>query len=223
MVSNVISQAAAHDPAYETLQDLGDCCVAAERWSEARECYAQAAALAPARAAPFVALGAVAFQTGQYEQARQAFQIALRKEPDHPAAHGGLAMVYQQTGDHPAAFDCYLRCLELDGDNLVALLGLFQTSSAMGTFAKIIHFLEVYLSRHGEDHAVLFCLASLYARDGQYRRAADALQQVLRAEPGKADARQLLDEVRKHVDAASPPRPQPAPACDPGASGEGPA
>ena len=187
------------DGAFQALKDLGDCCVGVEAWSQACEYYLQASALAPGEAGPFVGLGAVAYQTGQYEQARADFTTALRKDSACAQAYGGLAMVYQHQGHHASAFDCYLRCLELDGDNLVALLGLFQTSCQMGTFAKIIHFLEVYLSRHGQDTSVLFCLASLYARDAQYDNAARSLEAVLRAEPDKADAASLLAEVRERT------------------------
>ena len=104
-------------------------------------------------------------------------------------------MVYQQQQELPAAFQMYLKCLELDVENLVALLGLFQISMEMGTFAKIIHFLEVYLDKHPGDVSVLFCLATLYARDGRLVEARDALRNVLTLEPGKAEATDLLAQV----------------------------
>jgi len=65
----------------------------------------------------------------------------------------------------------------------------------MGTFAKIIHYLEVFLASHPDDSAVLFCLATLHARDGHYEKAGHSLRTVLRIEPDKIEAAQLLAQV----------------------------
>jgi cytochrome c-type biogenesis protein CcmH/NrfG len=165
---------------FDVLKELGDCYAALGRFPQAEECYVQAARLAPEQASPFVALGIVAVQ-----QAR--------------LAYGGLAMVRQRGGDYAGAFDMHLRCLELDGDNLVALLGLFQTSCQMGTFAKVIYFLEVYLQRHPGDVSVLFCLAALYAREGRLENARQSLLGVLALSPDKPEAEDLLRQVEEQL------------------------
>ena len=129
------------------------------------------------------------------EAARSFFCTARDLEPDCPEAYGGLAMVHQQREEHSAAFEMYLRCLELDADNLVALLGLFQASCAMGSFSRIIGYLETYLRRHPQDTSVLFCLASLYAREGRLSEARRSAIDVLRADPHKREAADLLAKV----------------------------
>ena len=93
----------------------------------------------------------------------------------------------------------YLRCLELDTDNLIALLGLFQTSCQMGTFCKIIHYLQVYLDRHPSDASVLFCLASLYVKEGDLESARRTLNAVLEIDPDKSEALSLLAEVQEQL------------------------
>jgi cytochrome c-type biogenesis protein CcmH/NrfG len=133
------------------------------------------------------------------DQARQAFDIARKLDPACAEAYGGLAMTLQQTEDYAGAFEMYLKCLELDTDNLVALLGLFQTSCQMGTFGKIIHYLEIYLDRHPGDTSVLFCLATLYAREQRLADAQQALTTVLVLDPGKPQAVNLLAEVRQKL------------------------
>jgi cytochrome c-type biogenesis protein CcmH/NrfG len=44
---------------------------------------------------------------------------------------------------------------------------------------------------------VLFCLATLYAREGLFPQARQALDTVLTLEPGRAEARQLLAQVER--------------------------
>lgn len=191
------------DQPYQVLKELGDCYAAVADYDQARECYRRAAALAPDAPGPYVGLGVIAIQSDALDDARASFEIARKLDPTCSEAYAGLAMIHQQQGSHRASFDMYLRCLEFDTDNLVALLGLFQTSCQMGTFAKIIDYLEVYLDRHPRDASVLFCLAALYAKEGLFARARRALLAVLDLEPDKAEANQLLEEVQQKLEGAA--------------------
>jgi tetratricopeptide (TPR) repeat protein len=184
------------DQHYQVLKELGDCYAAVSDYRRARECYNQAASLAPDSPGPYIGLGVIGIQTGRTDEAERAFRIAKEIQPGCAEAYAGLAMIHQHRQEHAAAFEAYLKCLELDTDNLVALLGLFQASCQMGTFSKIIHYLEVYLDRHPGDTSVLFCLATLYAREGRLAKAREVLLDVLALEPDKAEAACLLEEVR---------------------------
>ena len=179
---------------FDVLMELAECQSALGDLNRARCCYRQAGRLEPDRP----------IQLDRLDEAEAAFQAAAQRQPSCAEAYGGLAMVRQRRGDYAGAFDMHLKCLELDTDNLVALLGLFQTSCQMGTFAKVIHYLEVYLDRHPGDTSVLFCLATLYAREGQLGPARDCLLDVLALEPGKAEAEQLLDAVRRQLAETQP-------------------
>ena len=187
------------DGSYQMLKELGDCYAAVANFRQARECYRRAAAIAPDEPGPYVGLGVIAIQAEDVEEARASFEVARKLDPKCAEAYGGLAMIHQQREDHQASFEMYLKCLELDTDNLIALLGLFQASCRMGTFSKIIHFLELYLDNHPADEAVLFCLAALHAREGRLRQAKAALLTVLDLDPDKAEARRLLDEIRQRL------------------------
>jgi len=183
------------DQRYEVLKELGDCHASLGNYDRARHCYAEAALLAADKAGPHVGRGVVAIQGGALAEAEEAFNEALRVDPDCPEAWCGLAMLKQQCKEYVDSFDLYLKCLEKNADNLVALLGLFQTSCQMGTFAKVIHYLELYLDRHMGDVSVLFCLAALYARDNRLAEALAALDAILTLEPGHAEAAALRTEV----------------------------
>jgi len=184
---------------FDVLKELGDCYAAVGDHARARESYLAAGRLEPDSAEPHVGLGIVAVQAGRLGEAEDAFETAARKQPRCAEAYGGLAMVRQQRQDYPGAFDMYLKCLELDADNLVALLGLFQTSCKMGTFARVIHYLRMFLDRHPGDTSVQFCLATLYAREGELGRAEELLLNVLALQPDNAEADDLLAEVRERM------------------------
>ncbi|MBM4017733.1 MAG: tetratricopeptide repeat protein [Planctomycetes bacterium] len=191
------------DQHYEVLKELGDCHTALGHFDRARQCYEEAALLAPDNPGPHVGRGVIGLECGSMDEAERAFREALDADAACAEAWAGLAMVFQQRRQFSDAFEMYMKCLQRDPDNLAALLGLFQASRQMGTFARVIGYLEAYLDRHPGDASVLFCLASLYARDGRLREAEDALQAVLALLPESGDAAALLDEVRRRL-AASP-------------------
>ena len=180
---------------YEVLQELGDCYTSVGNGIEAQRCYEKAASLGPDEPGPYVGLGVVALQKNLLNDAEIAFRVACRLDVNCAKAYAGLAMVAQQRGDYKQAFEMYLKCLERDSDNLTALLGLFQTSCQMGSFAKIIHYLEVYLSMHPGDTSVMFSLAALYMKDDRFEQSQKILQDVLTLDPDNKDAVNLLEEV----------------------------
>jgi tetratricopeptide (TPR) repeat protein len=104
-------------------------------------------------------------------------------------------MIAQRKSDYKVAFEMYLKSLELDVDNLTALLGLFQASCQMGSFEKVIHYLEVYLDMHPGDTSVMFSLAALYMKDGRLELSRKVLLDVLALVPSNTDAAELLEEV----------------------------
>ncbi|RKY11555.1 MAG: hypothetical protein DRP65_03910 [Planctomycetota bacterium] len=188
---------------YDSLRALGDCYVSVGEYEQARLCYDKAAELAPDEAAPYVGFGVIAMQTDTLDDAEAAFNVARRLDPACSKAYCGLAFICQQKGSHAEAFELYLKSLELNSDNLTALLGLFQSSCAMGSFSKVIHYLGVYLDANPGDTTVMFCLATLLLRDEQAQKAKCLLLKILELEPDNTDAMSFLEEaehalIQKH-------------------------
>lgn len=184
---------------YEVLQELGDCYTCVGNYAEAQQCFEKAALLEPDEAGPYIGLGVVALQKELLEEAEIAFRVACRLDPDSSRAHTGLAMVFQQKKEYEQAFELYLKSLELDTDNLTAILGLFQTSCQMGSFAEVIHYLDVYLDAHPGDTSVMFALAALYVRENKLERARKALLDVLALDQDNQEAVNLLEEVEHNL------------------------
>jgi len=180
---------------YEVLQELGDCYTSVGNYTQAQQYYEKAAVLAPDEPNPYVGLGVVALQKNLLDDAEIAFRVACRLDANCAKAYTGFAMVAQQRADYKRAFEMYLKSLELDTDNLIALLGLFQTSCQMGSFAKVIHYLEVYLNMHPGDTSVMFPLAALYMKDGKLKESKKILLDLLTLDKSHKDAANLLEEV----------------------------
>jgi len=184
---------------YEELQKLGDYYTSVGDYTQAQRCYGKATSLSPDEPEPYVGLGIIDFQKNLLDDAEIAFRVACRLAPDCSRAYAGLAMVAQKRGNYEKAFEMYLKCLELDTNNLTALLGLFQSSCRMGSFAKVIHYLELYLTTHPNDSSVMFTLASLYVKEGRFERSRKILLDILRLDPGNKDAANLFEEVDRSL------------------------
>lgn len=180
---------------YEVLQEMGDCYTSVGNYAQAQRYYEKAAVLSPDEAAPYVGLGVVALQKNLLDDAEIAFRVACRLDANCAKTYMGFAMVAQQRADYKRAFEMYLKSLELDTDNLIALLGLFQTSCQMGSFAKVTHYLEVYLNTHSGDTSVMFPLAALYMKDGRFEETKKILLDLLTLDKNHKDAANLLEEV----------------------------
>jgi len=184
---------------YERMQELADCHASIGDYARAKLCYEKAANLAADEPGPYVGLGIVALQEDRLEDAEIAFRVACRLDPACSRAYAGLGMVAQQRADHKRAFDMYLKCLEHDTDSLIAILGLFQASCQMGSFAKVIHYLEVYLNMHPGDTSVMFPLAALYMKDGNFEKSRKMLSDLLALDPDHEDAANLLEEIEHNL------------------------
>jgi tetratricopeptide (TPR) repeat protein len=184
---------------YETLQEMGDCFASVGDYKQAQECYEKAAVLAPDAPDPYVGLGVVALQNNQLDDAEIAFKVACRLDASFAKAYAGLGLTAQQRTDYKQAFEMYLKCLELDTDNLIAILGLFQASCRMGSFEKVTHYLEVYLNMHPGDTSVMFPLAALYMKDGRLEESRKVLLDILTLDGGHKDAANLLEEVEHNL------------------------
>lgn len=180
---------------YEVLQELGDCYTSVSNYTKAKHCYEKAASLGPDEPGPYIGLGVIALQKDQLDDAEITFRVASRLDNNCAQAYCGMAMIAQKKQEHQKAFELYLKCLELDTDNLTALLGLFQTSCQMGSFERVIHYLEVYLNMHPGDTSVMFSLAALYMKDGRLEESRNILMDVSALDPANEDAANLLEEV----------------------------
>jgi tetratricopeptide (TPR) repeat protein len=75
----------------------------AERFEEARACFAQVAALAPHSAGPQNGLAAAHARLGQFDAAIAAYEKSMRLQPDDPATAIHLACVLLQAGEEARA------------------------------------------------------------------------------------------------------------------------
>lgn len=134
---------------------------------------------------PGVQQGYQALASGQLGAARQQYEAVLQQDPVNRDALLGLAAVAQQDNQGAQAAALYLRLLEINPDDGMALAGLIGLRQ--GDLVQSESRLKAILERTPESGPVLFALGNVYA---QQRRWPEAQQQFFRAYsavPGNAD------------------------------------
>lgn len=134
---------------------------------------------------PGVQQGYQALAGGQLGAARQQYETVLQQDPVNRDALLGLAAVAQRDNNGAQAASLYLRLLEINPDDGVALAGL--VGLRQGDQVQSESRLKAILARTPDSGPVLFALGNVYA---QQRRWPEAQQQFFRAYsavPGNAD------------------------------------
>ncbi len=180
---------------YEVLMRRADFCSASAASEHARQCYIKASMLAPDRGEPYVGLGIVSLQQNDLAGAQAAFETACRLDERCEGAFCGLGIVHQQKGNCQKALSMYSRCLELDGDDMTALLGLLEISHRTGDLDEIEYFLRRYLAHYRHDVAIMLCLASVHLQAEQFVAARQILTDVLVLDADNITAVDLIEEL----------------------------
>jgi predicted TPR repeat methyltransferase len=137
----------------------------AGRFAQARLQFEASLALAPGRASTLTNLGATLLKLGQWGEAGEVLDDAIRADPGNAQAHGHRAMAWAELGRHTQALACVDQSLRLDGrmaplwtlrGNLLRDLG--RTEEAASSFGAALE--------HGGDAALNgYYLAALTGAD----------------------------------------------------------
>lgn len=134
---------------------------------------------------PGVQQGYQALASGQLGAARQQYEAVLQQDPVNRDALLGLAAVAQQGNQGPQAAALYLRLLEINPDDGVALASLIGLRQ--GDLVQSESRLKAILERTPESGPVLFALGNVYAQQRRWHEAQQQFFRAYSAVPGNAD------------------------------------
>ena len=151
--------------------------------------------------APGVQQGYQALSTGQLAPARQQYEAVLAQDPANRDALLGLATVALREQQSAQAAALYVRLLELNPDDGVALAGL--VGLRQGDLVQSEARLKAILERTPDSGPVLFALGNVYARQ---RRWNEAQQQFFRAYSATPDNPDYAFNLAVGLDRLNQPR-----------------
>lgn len=161
---------------------------------------------APANEAVLRALADGLLSGGHADEALQAVDRALAKDPERATLHelrGVVLLRLARQDDAQAAFE---KALALDADNARALTGLAELAFGRGDAAKALELYDEAARANPADIAPVYAAAQLALATNDRASAEQRLEEVIRRDPGHAAARNdlawLLAQSGENLDRA---------------------
>lgn len=149
--------------------------------------------------------GRLAFDSGRYAEAADAFRRAVAADPDSVPAHVNLGTALGQSKDIDGAIAEFRRALELDPDNRSALYNLGVLYLGRQRHDEAVRLLTRLVELAPDDHAARLLLGRELARAARPSEALAMFEAVVRATPDDEDAVlgqvDALTALGRHVEA----------------------
>jgi len=132
----------------------------------------------------------------QYVLAQETAARAEAEAPADPQVLEGVAALHEELGRNDLAIATYERAIECNPGNaaLYARLGMIYRQRSMLAEARTMY--KMAAERASDDPAILFELAQLHVEeDGATLESLKLLEQIIRLDPGYAQAHLLLGDV----------------------------
>jgi Flp pilus assembly protein TadD len=178
----------------------------AETDAAAREAKAVAGDRSEARV--YLEKGRAAYRNDEDVQALEAFQQALRLDPELPEAHFRLGLTYDALGQgeeaetaYKKAVEAYKKYLSTDGnsDDPEAHYNLGQTYSGLHLYGEAVREYRQAARLKPDDAAIHYDLGLALMRLAQYDEASRAFAKSLELDPDNYRAEDELAEAREGV------------------------
>ncbi len=145
---------------------LIDCLNADEKQVDALAIAEQAAQRFPSLAKAQLAEGQQLARLGRYQEARPSFARAVELAPEELEPLLGLAEAQNKAGEYAPSLATYQLALNIDSQQLTALLGAARDLVALKRFSEARDVLERATLRHNDNSQIHFELSRVYARLG---------------------------------------------------------
>ena len=139
-------------------------------------------------------------------EAVDAFQQALKLDPELAEAHFRLALGYEALGkgeeaesEYKKAVDAYKKHLDANPEDAEAHYNLGQTYANLGNYSEAIREYRQATRLKTDDPDIYYDLGVAYTKLAQYDQAAAAFSKSLDIDPEYYRAQDALDEAREGV------------------------
>jgi tetratricopeptide (TPR) repeat protein len=179
---------------YEINKELGECYLFMGELEKAEEYYKKAANSNGVHPDPYLGLATIAVQRGKLDEALVLYKKADTIESSDKAL-AGMGLIHMDRGNHKEALEFFVRALEYNPDNMIAMSGMIQEGYALGCVADIVPMLIGSLEHDPNKDAVRFSLAGCLIWLGKNAEAMEHLELLLEKDPENEGARQLYEKA----------------------------
>jgi tetratricopeptide (TPR) repeat protein len=163
-----------------------------------------AGAVDPTQARVYLEQGKELYKKDEDEQAVQAFQKAIKLDPDLAEGYFRLGLAYEALADKHEAEEAYKKAVEnykkfitANPKDAEAHYNLGQTYAGLHLYSEAVREYRQATRLKPDDGDIYFDLGSALTRLAQYDEAASAFQKCLDIDPDNYRAQDALDEARE--------------------------
>ncbi|WP_161595425.1 tetratricopeptide repeat protein [Tepidimonas charontis] len=188
-------QSTLNDPLQQGLRALAE-----QRWSDARRWLTVSTQRSPRHPLPYIGLGLVASEQGDFARAHTYAQKAmpLLSARGSAPAWARASQLWRKLGDAAQAHACAERALQCDPQNALGHLAAAELALAHNDPARTLDHLQ-HVPESERDAAWQFALAVAYIYLKRWSDALAPLQKCLQVDPRHANARNNLALVYKRL------------------------
>ncbi len=175
---------------YEINKELGECYLFMGELDKAEEYYKKAASSNGVHPDPYLGLATIAVQRGRLDEALVLYKKADAIESNDKAL-AGMGLIHMDQGNHEEALKFFVRALESNPDNMIAMSGMIQEGYALDRVEDVVPVLLSSLEHDAAKDAVRFSVAGCLIWLGRNTEAMEHLELLLEKDPDNEGARQL--------------------------------
>lgn len=180
---------------FEINKELGECYLFMGEWDKAEEYYKKAVVSDAVHPDPYLGLATIAVQKGDIDDALTLYRKAESIAPSDKSL-GGIGLVLMEQGKHEEAFDCFIKALELNPQNMLLINTAVQEAHYLNRLADVMPSLKSALELNPELHAVRFALIGCLVHQGNESEALVQLETLLSLKPDHEEAKELYDALK---------------------------
>lgn len=158
---------------------LGQLRAAQKRWKDAENYYNEALAHDPNSLEAVGGLTALNLDQGKSEQALQFIQSEITKNSGNAALYLFQGEALLRIKRFPEAQEALLHCIQLDSQNLAALVRLAQVQASLDEPSQAISSYQRAISVAPQDNQLYAALGRALEAQGDWRQAEDTYQKAL--------------------------------------------
>jgi len=167
----------------DALYLLGTVLLQQQKFSESIECLESVLAVTAGTADTHNNIGVAYKAIGDWQQAAQSFQAALKANPHYSQALFNLGSLMQDRGLLDDAAKCFRHALQIKPDDQESLLGLANVTKDIGEYEESESYFRTALAADPENIDYKINLGYLLAKQKKFDSAIEFYQKVLADQP----------------------------------------
>jgi tetratricopeptide (TPR) repeat protein len=151
--------------------------------------------------------GLAHFKQDEDEAAAEAFQQAIKLDPEYAEAHFNLGLTYGSLGkknealeEYKSAVKIYEKRLRQDPKDADTQFNMGEAQSKLGDFEKAVDAYKQAVRLKREDDETYYALGTAYSKLAKYQEAVTAFQKAVDYDPNNFRASDALDKAKEDLD-----------------------